>query len=141
MDSKYLKELEEEIQKRKAEAELQFNQMNINSKNSNPENSNHQSDLEQENNFCQEQEHENIEQSQENNVEEDDNDIVNEGIKSVTDDNKAENNMNFDLKEEQNGENIKTIIKKIENDKDECNDQETLERLNWAKQAIIQILE
>ena len=123
MDSKYLKELEEEIQKRKAEAELQFNQMNINSKNSNPENSNHQSDLEQENNFCQEQEHENIEQSQENNVEEDDNDIVNEGIKSVTDDNKAENNMNFDLKEEQNGENINYEIQELNEPKNNSNFQ------------------
>ena len=46
-----------------------------------------------------------------------------------------------DIKSIINIENIKTIIKKIENDKDECNDQETLERLNWAKQAIIQILE
>ena len=123
MDSKYLKELEEEIQKRKAEAELQFNQMNINSKNSNPENSNHQSDLEQENNFGQEQEHENIEQSQENNVEEDDNDIVNEGIKSVTDDNKAENNMNFDLKEEQNGENINYEIQELNEPKNNSNFQ------------------
>ena len=121
MDSKYLKELEEEIQKRKAEAELQFNQMNINSKNSNPENSNHQSDLEQENNFGQEQEHENIEQSQENNVEEDDNDIVNEGIKSVTDDNKVENNMNFDLKEEQNGENINYEIQELNEPKNNSN--------------------
>ena len=123
MDSKYLKELEEEIQKRKAEAELQFNQMNINSKNSNPENSNHQSDLEQENNFGQEQEHENIEQSQENNVEEDDNDIVNEGIKSVTDDNKVENNMNFDLKEEQNGENINYEIQELNEPKNNSNFQ------------------
>ena len=46
-----------------------------------------------------------------------------------------------DIKSIINIENIKTVIKKIENDKDECNDQETLERLNWAKQAIIQILE
>ena len=57
------------------------------------------------------------------NVEEDDNDIVNEGIKSVTDDNKAENNMNFDLKEEQNGENINYEIQELNEPKNNSNFQ------------------
>ena len=105
MDSNYLKELEEEIQKRKAEAELQFNQAKISTQKNNfkkqsKENSNPQSDLDVENNL--EQEQEEMDQSPEKNVEEEeeDNDIVNEGIKSLSDENKLENNNN--LKNEEN---------------------------------------
>ena len=123
MDSNYLKELEEEIQKRKAESELQFKQAIKNSKknelnDSNQENLNQQSDIDQENN----QEQEDIEQSPEKNIEEDeDNDIVNEGIKSLTEENKNENNMNFDLKEEKNGENINYEIQEINEPKNDLN--------------------
>ena len=123
MDSNYLKELEEEIQKRKAESELQFKQAIKNSKknelnDSNQENSNQQFDIDKENN----QEQEDIEQSPEKNIEEDeDNDIVNEGIKSLTEENKNENNMNFDLKEEKNGENINYEIQEINEPKNDLN--------------------
>ena len=125
MDSNYLKELEEEIQKRKAEAELQFNQVNLNSqkkdsKNSNiEENSNHQSDIDQENNIEQEQEQE--EEIEKNLEEEEDNDIVNEGIKSLTDENKEENKLNFEIKEEKNGENINYEIQDINEPKTDSN--------------------
>jgi len=125
MDSNYLKELEEEIQKRKAEADLQFNQVKLNSqkkdsKNSNvEENSNHQSDIEQENNIEQEQEQE--EEIENNLEEEEDNDIVNEGIKSLTDENKEENNLNFEIKEEKNGENINYEIQDINEPKTDSN--------------------
>ena len=120
MDSNYLKELEEEIQKRKAEAELQFNQANINSQKIDSKNSEqeyeHQSEVEQENNLEQEQE------EVENNLEEEeDNDMVNEGIKSLTDENKEENKMNFDLNEEKNGENINYEIQDINEPKIESN--------------------
>ena len=120
MDSNYLKELEEEIQKRKAEAELQFNQANINSQKIDSKNSEqeyeHQSEVEQENNL--EQEHEEVENNLE---EEEDNDMVNEGIKSLTDENKEENKMNFDLNEEKNGENINYEIQDINEPKIESN--------------------
>ena len=120
MDSNYLKELEEEIQKRKAEAELQFNQANINSQKIDSKNSEqeyeHQSEVEQENNL--EQEHEEVENNLE---EEEDNDMVNEGIKSLTDENKEENKMNFDLNEEKNGENINYEIQDINEPKIDSN--------------------
>ena len=127
MDSNYLKELEEEIQKRKAESELQFKQAKIGYQkneieNPNLENSNHQSDIEQENNL--EQEQEEIEQSPEKNIEEEDedNDIVNEGIKSLADENKIENNnINFDLKEEKNLENINYEIQDLNEPKNDLN--------------------
>ena len=121
MDSNYLKELEEEIQKRKAEAEFQFNQANLNSKKLDSKNSNQNLDIESDNNAEQEQEpeQEEIEQSQENNINnnnnlEEDNDIVNEGIKSLTDEMKEENNdINFELKDEKNDENINYEIQDI----------------------------
>ena len=119
MDSNYLKELEEEIQKRKAEAELQFNQANINTQKLDSKNS------EQENVHQSEAEEKNLEQEQEdleNNLEEEeDNDIVNEGIKSLTDENKDENKMNFDLNEEKNGENINYEIQDINEPKIDSN--------------------
>jgi hypothetical protein len=121
MDSNYLKELEEEIQKRKAEAELQFNQAKIspqknNFKKQSQENSNPQSDLDVENNL--EQEQEDIDQSPEKNIEEEeeDNDIVNEGIKSLSDENKLENNNNI-----KNEENINYEIQDINEPKNDLN--------------------
>ena len=121
MDSNYLKELEEEIQKRKAEAELQFNQAKIspqknNFKKQSQENSNPQSDLDVENNL--EQEQEEMDQSPEKNVEEEeeDNDIVNEGIKSLSDENKLENNNNI-----KNEENINYEIQDINEPKNDLN--------------------
>ena len=121
MDSNYLKELEEEIQKRKAEAELQFNQAKISSQKNNlkkqsKENSNPQSDLDVENNL--EQEQEDIDQSPEKNIEEEeeDNDIVNEGIKSLSDENKLENINNV-----KNEENINYEIQDINEPKNDLN--------------------
>jgi len=121
MDSNYLKELEEEIQKRKAEAEQQFNQAKISShknnfKKASQENSNPQSDLDLEKNL--EQEQEDIDQSPEKNLEEEeeDNDIVNEGIKSLTDENKQENINNI-----KNDENINYEIQDINEPKNDLN--------------------
>ena len=121
MDSNYLKELEEEIQKRKAEAELQFNKAKISSQKSELKDSKNQLDLDEENNL--EKEQEDLGQSHENNLEEqdEDNDIVNEGIKSLSDEKKEENNINFELNEEKNGENINYEIQDINEPKNDLN--------------------
>ena len=121
MDSNYLKELEEEIQKRKAEAELQFNKAKISSQKSDLKDSKNQLDLDEENNL--EKEQEDLGQSHENNPEEqdEDNDIVNEGIKSLSDEKKEENNINFELNEEKNGENINYEIQDINEPKNDLN--------------------
>ena len=120
MDSNYLKELEEEIQKRKAEAELQFNQANLNSQKLDSKNSEqeyeHQSNADSEKNLEQEQE-----ELENNFEEEEDNDIVNEGIKSLSDENKVGNKMNFDLNEEKNGENINYEIQDMNEPKMDSN--------------------
>ena len=120
MDSNYVKELEEEIKKRKAENDLQFNLAQINNQkvendNSDLAESQHQfeqeEEIEQEHEQDQEQdqdqEQNEFEKSQNNNnnfEEEEDNDLVNEGIKSlVSDDNKKieqnEENINYDLQD------------------------------------------
>ena len=120
MDSNYLKELEEEIQKRKAEAELQFNQANLNSQKLDSKNSEqeyeHQSNAGSEKNLEQEQE-----ELENNFEEEEDNDIVNEGIKSLSDENKVGNKMNLDLNEEKNGENINYEIQDMNEPKMDSN--------------------
>ena len=120
MDSNYLKDLEEEIQKRKAEAELQFNQANLNSQKLDSKNSEqeyeHQSNAGSEKNLEQEQE-----ELENNFEEEEDNDIVNEGIKSLSDENKVGNKMNFDLNEEKNGENINYEIQDMNEPKMDSN--------------------
>ena len=121
MESNYLKELEEEIQKRKAEAELQFNKAKISSQKSELKDSKNQLDLDGENNLDKEQE--DINKSQENNLEEldEDNDIVNEGIKSLSEEKKEENNINYELNEEKNGENINYEIQDINEPKNNLN--------------------
>ena len=117
MDSNYVKDLEEEIKKSKAENNLQFDIDQMNDQKGENENSDlaqSQHQFEQEEEIEQEQEQEQdqdqdqneFEQSQNNNnfEEEEDNDLVNEGIKSlVSDDNKKneqiEENINYDLQE------------------------------------------
>ena len=123
MDSNYVKELEEEIKKRKAENDFQFNLAQINNQKIEKENSDlaesqhqfeqeeeieqeHEQEQEQEQDQDQDQEQNEFEKSQNNNnfEEEEDNDLVNEGIKSlVSDDNKKneqnEENINYDLQD------------------------------------------
>ena len=118
MDSKYLKELEEEIKQKKGENDFLMNLPKTNKEkeeieNSEIEHSQNQYEQEeemeedQEQEVEQEQEQNDIEQSQKNNnnfEEEEDNDLVNEGIKSlVSDENqkieKNIENINYDLQE------------------------------------------
>lgn len=119
MDSNYVKELEEEIKKRKAENEFQFNLANMENQkeeieNSDNEQSQDQNEQEEDNDQEQEQEQDqeqnDLDQGQNNDnnnyEEEEDNDLVNEGIKSVvSDEHHDENKLNL-LKNEQNDENI-----------------------------------
>ena len=118
MDSKYLKELEEEIKQKKAENDFQMNLPKTNKEkeeieNSEIEHSQNQYEQEeeieqdQEQEVEQEQEQNDLEQSQNNNnnfEEEEDNDIVNEGIKSIVSDENQKiekniENIDYDLQE------------------------------------------
>ena len=123
MDSNYIKNLEEEIKKRKAENDFQMNLPKLNKEKEEMENSDNeqsQNQYEQEEEVEQEQEQEpeneqeneqgqeqnDIEQTPNNNnfEEEEDNDLVNEGIKSIVSDEnqkieKNEENINYDLQE------------------------------------------
>ena len=112
MDSQYVKELEEEIKKRKEENDFQFNLAKINNQKGEVENSDitqsqHQFDQEENVEHEQEQDPEQneFEQSQNNNnnfEEDEDNDLVNEGIKSiVSDENHEENKLDL-IKNNQN---------------------------------------
>ena len=128
MDSNYVKELEEEIKKRKAENEFQFNLANIENQKEEVENSDNEqsqdqneqeedNDQEQEQEQEQDQEQNDLDQGQNNDnnnfEEEEDNDIVNEGIKSiVSDENRDENKLNL-LKNEQNDENINYELQEL----------------------------
>ena len=123
MDSNYIKNIEEEIKKRKAENDFQMNLPKLNKEKEEMENSDNeqsQNQYEQEEEVEQEQEQEpeneqeneqgqeqnDIEQTPNNNnfEEEEDNDLVNEGIKSIVSDEnqkieKNEENINYDLQE------------------------------------------
>ena len=118
MDSKYLKDLEEEIKQKKAENDFQMNLPKTNKEkeeieNSEIEHSQNQYEQEeeieqdQEQEVEQEQEQNDLEQSQNNNnnfEEEEDNDIVNEGIKSIVSDENQKiekniENIDYDLQE------------------------------------------
>jgi len=121
-----LKEIEEEIKKRRAENDFQFNLANVENQKEDIENSDNdqsQDQNEQEEDNDQEQEQEqnqeqnDLDQGQNNDnnnyEEEEDNDLVNEGIKSiVSDENHDENKLNL-LKNEQNDENINYELQEL----------------------------
>ena len=115
MDSKYIKDLEEEIKKKKEENDFKIqnkekeeidNLDNLDIDQS-PNQYEQEEEIEQEQEQEIEQEQNDLEQSQNNNnnfEEEEDNDIVNEGIKSIVSDEnqkieKNEENINYDLQE------------------------------------------
>ena len=115
MDSKYIKNLEEEIKKKKEENDFKIqnkekeeidNLDNLDIDQS-PNQYEQEEEIEQEQEQEIEQEQNDLEQSQNNNnnfEEEEDNDIVNEGIKSIVSDEnqkieKNEENINYDLQE------------------------------------------